>query len=186
MLLATVVIDPPIVAALGALFTVFMARSIAAGSPLRRSVLSGAFIGAWLGASFGMHAFKYPAWMLCYLVDPRVLPAAVWYPVFLALLIGCGAAGAYFAHRFIAEGRRKAAIRLVVALVGVWVVLFALTLQRYLHIGSYDDFWAGRALTLNQQPDVVRDFNLATIVTPIGPLVLLAAGLLRQRQSARG
>jgi hypothetical protein len=74
----------------------------------------------------------------------------------------------------------------VVALVGVWVVLFALTLQRYLHIGSYDDFWAGRALTLNQQPDVVRDFNLATIVTPIGPLVLLAAGLLRQRQSARG
>ena len=37
MLLATVVIDPPIVAALGALFAIFMARSIAAGSPLRRS-----------------------------------------------------------------------------------------------------------------------------------------------------
>jgi len=89
MLLATVVIDPPIVAALGALFAIFMARSIAAGSPLRRSVLSGAFIGAWLGASFGMHAFKYSAWMLCDLVDPRSLPAAVWYPVFVAVLVGC-------------------------------------------------------------------------------------------------
>jgi hypothetical protein len=182
MLLATVAIDPPIVAALGALFAVFMARSIAAGAPVRRSVLSGAFIGAWLGASFGMHAFKYPAWMLCYAIDPRLLPAAVWYPVFLALLIGCGAAGAYYAHRFIAAGRKKSAIWLVAALVGVWLVLFALTLQRYLHIGSYHDFRDGRALTLDAQPEVVRDFNLAGIVTPIGPLALLAAGLLRQRR----
>jgi hypothetical protein len=184
MLLATVVIDPPIVAALGALFAVLMARSIAAGSPLRRSVLSGAFIGVWLGASFGLHAFKYPAWMLCYLVDPRALPAAVWYPVFVAVLVGCGALGAYYAHRFIAAGRKRAAVGLVVALIAVWIVLFAITLQRYLHIGSYDDYQAGRALTLNQQPDVVHDFNVASIVTPIGPLLLLAAGLFRQRRAA--
>ena len=105
MLLATVVIDPPSVIALGAIFTLFAARSIAAGAPLKRSVL-----------------------------------------------------------------------------VGVWVVLFALTLHRYLHIGSYDDYQAGRALTLNAQPAVVHDFNLATIVTPIGPLALLVAGLWRQRR----
>jgi hypothetical protein len=184
MLLATVVIDPPIVAALGALFAVFMARSIAAGSPLRRSVLSGAFIGAWLGASFGMHAFKYPAWMLCYAIDPRSLPTAVWYPVFVALLVSCGALGAFSAHRFIAQGRKKAAVVLIAALAAVWVLLFALTLRRYLVIGSYDDYLAGRALPLNAQPEVVHDFNVATLITPIGPLALLAVGLLRQRRQS--
>jgi len=70
----------------------------------------------------------------------------------------------------------------VAALVVVWLVLFALTLQRYLHIGSYDDWQAGRALTLSAQPDVVHDFNVATLITPIGPLALLVAGLLRQRR----
>jgi hypothetical protein len=181
MLLATVAIDLPIVAALGALFAVFMARSIAAGAPLRRSLLSGAFIGAWLGASFGMHAFKYPAWMLCYAVDPRALPTAVWYPVFVALLVGCGALGALYAHRFIAAGRKRAAVLLVLALAAIWAALFALTLRRYLLIGTYEDFWAGLALPLSAQPDVVQDFNVASIVTPIGPLLLLVFALLRQR-----
>ncbi|HUJ28548.1 MAG TPA: hypothetical protein VLW85_21145, partial [Myxococcales bacterium] len=74
MLLATVVIDPPSVVALGAIFTLFTSRSIAAGAPLKRSVSVGAFVGGWMGLCFGMMAVKQPAWMLVYLVDPRALP----------------------------------------------------------------------------------------------------------------
>jgi hypothetical protein len=182
MLVATVAIDPPIAAALGAIFTLFMARSIAAGGPLRRSVLTGAFVGAWLAASFGLHAVKYPAWMLCYAIDPRELPTAIWYPIFFALLLVCGALGGYFAHRMIAAGNKRGALVLATALIGVWIALFGLTLERYLVIGSFADYQAGRALPLSQQPAVMHDFNLITVVTAIGLLAALAATLLGERK----
>jgi hypothetical protein len=183
MLLATVVIDPPSVIALGAIFTLFAARSVAAGRPLRRSVLVGAFVGGWMGLCFGNHAFKYPAWMLCYLVDPKDLPTAVWYPIFLAMMIGCGALGAYLAHRFIARGEKSKAILLAAGMLLLWLALFGLTLQRYLVIGTFDEWAKGRAQPLSAQPAVIHDFNLITALTAIPLLLLLAVILRRNRRS---
>ena len=182
MLLATVVIDPPSVIALGAIFTLFAARSVAAGAPLRRSVLIGAFVGGWMGLCFGNHAFKYPAWMLCYLADPKDLPTAVWYPVFLAMMIGSGALGAYLAHRFIAQGRKRDALVLAASMLILWLVLFGVTLKRYLVIGSFADWQAGRALPLSAQPAVIHDFNLVTIATAVPLLLLLGAIIWRNRR----
>ena len=183
MLLATVVIDPPSVVALGAIFTLFAARSIAAGSPLRRSVGIGAFVGGWMGLCFGVMAVKQPAWMLCYLADPRSLPTAVWYPIFLAVMIASGAAGAFAAHRLIASGRRAAALWFAAGMLALWLALFALTLKRYIPVGSYDDFVAGRARPLAEQPAVIHDFNLVTIVTAV-PLLLLLGAVIRQSRRA--
>ena len=181
MLLATVVIDPPSVVALGAIFVLFMSRSVAAGAPLRRSVLTGAFVGGWMGLCFGVMAVKQPAWMLVYLVDPRALPVTAWYPVFLAVMIGSGALGGLWAHRFIAAGRRKAAMALAGAMLLLWLALFAVTLQRYLHIGTYEEFFAGRARVLAEQPDVMRDFNLITLATAVPLVSLLAFVIWRER-----
>ena len=182
-MLATVVIDPPSVIALGAIFTLFAARSVAAGSPLKRSVLIGAVVGGWMGICFGVQSFKQPAWMLVYLVDPRRLPIAVWYPFFLAIMIGSGALGAYLAHRSIAAGRRARALWLAIGMLALWLVLFALTLERYLAVGTYDEFWSGRARPLSEQPAVVQDFNLVTIVTAVPLLALLGAIIWRNRRS---
>jgi hypothetical protein len=182
MLLATVVIDPPSVVALGVIFVLFMSRSIAAGAPPRRSVLTGALVGGWMGACFGPHAFKYPAWMLVYLADPRTLPTAAWYPVFLAVMIGSGALGAWFAHKRIAAGRKRAAVGLAAGMLLLWLALFALTFQRYLHIGTYEEFFAGRARVLSEQPAVMRDFNLVTLITALPLLALLALILWRERR----
>ena len=182
-MLATVVIDPPSVVALGAIFTLFMSRSIAAGAPLKRSVSVGAFVGGWMGLCFGLMAVKQPAWMLVYLVDPRALPVTVWYPAFLAVMIGSGALGGLLSHRFIAAGRRRAAMMLAGAMLVLWLALFAVTLQRYLHIGTYDDYFAGRARVLAEQPAVMRDFNLITLVTAV-PLVALLAFLIWRERTA--
>lgn len=187
MLLATVAIDPPIVAALGAIFTLLAARSIAAAAARReptaaRYTALGAGIGAWFAACFGYHAIKYPAWMLCYAVDPARLPTLVWYPIFFAVLTGCGALGGYLAQRLVARGKRGAAWALAAALVAVWLVLFALTLQRYLVIGTYAEFVAGRAQPLSAQPEVIKDFNLISVVTAVGPVAALVLILRRQRQ----
>lgn len=183
-MLATVVIDPPSVIALGAIFTLFAARTVLAGSPLRRSVLVGALAGGWMGLCFGNHAFKYPAWMLCYLIDPRDLPTAVWYPIFLAAMIGSGALGAYLAHRFIAQGRKRSALLLAAGMLMLWLLLFGLTLQRYLVIGTFEEFQAGRALPLSAQPAVIRDFNLVTVLTAVPLLALLGAIIRRNRRAS--
>ncbi len=182
MLLATVVIDPPSVVALGAIFVLFMSRSIAAGAPLRRSVVTGALVGGWMGACFGLHAFKYPAWMLVYLADPRTLPTAAWYPAFLVVMIASGALGGWFAHKRIAAGRKSAAVRLAAAMIALWLLLFALTFQRYLHIGTYDEFFSGRARVLSEQPAVMRDFNLVTLITAVPLVALLVFILWRERR----
>jgi hypothetical protein len=182
-MLATVVIDPPSVVGLGAIFTLFAARSVAAGAPLPRSVWIGALVGGWMGLCFGLHAFKYPAWMLCYLADPRSLPTAAWYPVFLAAMIGSGALGAWLAHRFIAAGRKRAAVGLAASMLLLWLALFALTLKRYIAIGTYDEYLAGTARPLSEQPSVMDDFNVVTVVTAVPLLSLLAVIIWRNRKT---
>ena len=184
MLLATVVIDPPSVVALGAIFTLFASRTIVAGAPLKRSVLTGAFVGGWMGLCFGVMAVKQPAWMLCYMADPRSLPAAVWYPIFLAVMIASGALGAYFAHRFIARRRRGAALGLAAGMLVLWLALFAITLKRYIPIGTYEEFWSGRARPLSEQPAVVHDFNLVTALTAVPLLLLLGTIIWRNRRGS--
>ena len=186
MLLATVVIDPPSVIALGAIFTLFAARSIAAGAPLKRSVLIGAAVGGWMGICFGNHAFKYPAWMLCYLADPKDLPTTVWYPIFLVVMTASGAIGAYFAHKFIAAGKRARAVWLAAGMLVLWLALFGVTLKRYLVIGTFEEYWAGKALPLAAQPNVVKDFNLISILTAVPLLALLGLVIWRNRRVARG
>ena len=183
MLLATVVIDPPSVAALGAIFVLFTARSVAAGAPLRRSVLLGAVVGGWMGLCFGVMALQQPAWMLSYLADPRALPTAAWYPVYLAAMFGSGALGGWFAHKRIAAGRKRDAVLFAAGMLLLWLALFAATLQRYLHIGSYDDYFAGRARLLSEQPALVQSFNLVTLVTAVPLVALLAALIWRERRS---
>jgi hypothetical protein len=174
-MLATVVIDPPSVVALGAIFTLFASRSIAAGAPPKRSVLIGGAVGGWMGLCFGAMALTQPAWMLVYLVDPRQLPTAVWYPLFLVSMIASGAAGASFAHRSIAAGRRWRAVWLAATMLALWLMLFAITFRRYMAIGTYDQFWSGQARPLNEQPAVVQAFNLVTLITAVPLLALLGA-----------
>jgi hypothetical protein len=129
-------------------------------------------------------AVKQPAWMLVYLVDPRRLPTAAWYPLFLAAMVASGALGAYLAHGFIAGGHRKKALWLAVAMLALWLILFAVTFKRYVLIGTYDEFWAGRARPLDQQPAVVQDFNLVTLMTALPLLALLGAIAWRNRAAA--
>jgi hypothetical protein len=183
-MLATVVIDPPSVVALGAIFTLFAARSIAAGAPRARSVWVGAFVGGWMGLCFGNHAFKYPAWMLVYLADPRSLPTIAWYPIFLAVMIGSGALGAYWAHGYVARGQKRSALLLALGMLGLWAVLFGITLKRYLAIGTYDDYFAGRALPLSAQPNVIKDFNFVTVITAVPLLSLLGFIIWRNKRPA--
>jgi Na+/phosphate symporter len=137
-----------------------------------------------MGICFGNHAFKYPAWMLCYLVNPKDLPTAVWYPLFLAMMIGSGALGAYLAHGFIARGQKRSALWLAAGMLLLWLALFGLTLQRYLVIGSFGEWATGRALPLAAQPAVIHDFNVVTALTAIPLLALLGAILWRNCRGA--
>jgi hypothetical protein len=101
--------------------------------------------------------------------------------VFLAVMIGSGALGGFWSHKYIAAGRRRAAVLLAAGMLLLWLLLFGITLQRYLHIGTYDDFLAGRARVLADQPEVMRDFNLITLLTAV-PLVSLLVWIIRRER----
>src|SRR5262249_20163038 len=78
--------------------------------------------------------------------------------------------------------RRNKALGLAISMIGLWLVLFALTFRRYVAVGTYDEFWSGRARPLNQQPAVVQAFNLITLVTAVPLLALLGAIVWRNRR----
>lgn len=191
VLLATVVIDPPSIAAAAALFTLAGARAIRAAAAAglaalrareRRDVFAGALLGGWFALCFGYTAIEYPAWMLCYLASPAALPVSSWYPVFFVVLAACGAGGALGAHRLIAEGRTRRAWLLAAALLVAWGALFALTFDRYVHVGSFEQYWQGTAPLLREQPAVLRAFNLVGALTAAGIVLALAVRLWRGRR----
>lgn len=197
MVLATVLVDPPFAAGIGALFALIAAPSIAlavargtVAAEVRRHALWGGALGGWFGLAFIYHCFTFPAWMMSYAADPRSLPTAVWYPLFLAFLIACGALSGFVSARLIATGRKSTARALTAGLFILYAGLFLLGLERYLVLGTYDDFWAGRALPLQQQAQVLKSFNVAAAVAALFPVALLSGRLLQLRalrtEAARG
>lgn len=191
MLIATVLVDPPFAAGIGALFALIGAPSIALAvsrgtvkDEVRKHALWGGVLGGSFGLAFAYHCFRFPAWMMSYAIDPRSLPTALWYPLFLALVVLAGALSARFAASLIAAGRKSAALLLTIGLFVLYAGLFLLGLQRYLLLGTYEEYWAGHALPLAQQPAVMPAFNLAAIAAAILPALLLVFRL-RQKRALR-
>jgi len=192
-MLATVVIDPPSIAGAAALFTLLSARSIARAAAAgiaalraeqRRHVAAGALLGAWFAACFGWHAFHYPAWMLCYLVDPARLPLAVWYPIFILVLMACGAGAALWTARLVAAGNRRGAWTVALGSFAVWLLLFGVTLHRYVHVGTYAEWLAGRAPALRDQPAVMAQFNTVGAITGAGVVAAVIYRIWVERRRA--
>ena len=56
---------------------------------------------------------------------------------------------------------------------------------QYAVIGTYDEYWGGKALGLAAQPAVIRDFNLVSALTAVPLLTLLGLIIWRNRRASR-
>jgi acyl-CoA reductase-like NAD-dependent aldehyde dehydrogenase len=163
----TVLIDPPSAFAIAALMVVLAAPMIRkAGQGGWYGALGPCFV-AWMTGIFGYMFFKYPDWMFCYLIEARTAPLWKLYPIFVVVMVGSAVAGSALAVRQVLDRRTGRAVGLVIVGLAVWAVLFALTSDQYMHIGSTLEYREGLAKAIQSDPQFQMAASLAGLGTGI-------------------
>ena len=93
--------------------------------------------------------------------------------LFLLCLVLAVLSGHTMTATFIQRGRRPLAIATLLGGAVVWAGLWALTLDRYMLVGTFDEFMAGRAVPLTES-GIVGAMNLVGIAQGIVGVGLLA------------
>ena len=118
---------------------------------------------------FGIHE---PDWMLSYMIPASELDLFVVQPVFLVALILSALSG----HTLTAAClQRKKNLRAALVLLGgiaVWFGLWFLTLDRYLTVGTYEQYIAGTSVQM-QASSIIGAMNAAGIVQGLAGVGLL-------------
>ncbi len=169
---ATVLIDPPTAFAVAALFVLLAAPMVRrAGRAGWYGVVGPAF-AAWMAGVFGFMFFRYPDWMFCYLIEARKAPLGWLFPIFVLAMVGSGAAGALLAARAVLDRKNGRAVALVLLGLATWGVLFALTSDQYLHLGSTLEYRQGIARPITADASFQTAASLAGILAVVPGLGL--------------
>ncbi len=168
----TILLDPPVAFALGALVPLLAAPMIRRSGGADGYGLVAPALGAWMAGIFGFFFFRYPDWMFVYLVEAKRLPLGACYPLFALAWIGGAHLGTRLATRAIVERRTLAALGLVILGLAIWGILFALTADQYVHVGTTLEYRARLARTIAGDPSFTVAFNLAGIAALVPSLVV--------------
>jgi acyl-CoA reductase-like NAD-dependent aldehyde dehydrogenase len=176
---STVLIDPPSAFAIAALIVVLSGQGGWYGA-------LGPLFAAWMTGIFGYMFFRYPDWMFCYLIEARTEPLHWLYPVFILSMVGSAAAGSALAVRQVLDRRMGRAVGLVILGLAVWGVLFALTADQYMHLGSTLEYREGVAKLIQKDPQFQLAATVAGIATGVpgvglGLLLILEGWRLRRK-----
>ena len=173
----TFIIDPPFLFTAGSLFALAASRQVVARKPNPLGPSAGLALGFavffWLTVSW--FTLKAPDWMLCYFVPAAQLPMTAVHLLFLLSLILAVLSGHTMTATFIQRGQRLLTIATPLAGATVWTGLWALTLDRYLLVGTFDEFTSGQAVPL-MESSLTGAMNIAGIaqgVVGVGLLALL-------------
>ena len=133
----------------------------------------------WLTVSW--FTVNAPDWMLCYFVPAEQLPMMAVHTLFLLCLILAVLSGHIMTATFIQRGQRALAIATLLGGAIVWAGLWALTLDRYMLVGTFNEFVAGEAVPLTES-GMVGAMNLVGIAQGIVGVGLLAYLYTRGRR----
>jgi len=125
----------------------------------------------WLTVSW--FTFKAPDWMLCYFVPATQLPMLAVHILFLLCLLLAALSGHVLTATFIQRGQRTLAIATLLGGATVWAGLWALTLDRYMLVGTYEEFVAGQAVPLTESA-LTGAMNLVGIAQGVVGIGMLA------------
>jgi hypothetical protein len=151
-----------------------------------RHVRSALILGIFYGLSIVFLCFFREDWMWHYLMVPP-LPTMIWYLIFWALLAISAWLGAWLTQSAIADGRMRRAWAYLSASVGVLVTVWLLTLRAYRYVGTYAEYHAGEAFTLDMMPETYRVIfiSIATIAAVVTGIVVVNIHLDRKAAKER-
>ncbi len=164
---STVLIDPASAFVIGAVSVVLAAPMIRRQGQGGWYAALGPCFTAWLTGIFGFMFFRYPDWMFCYLIEARTVHLWRLYPIFVAVMVGSAAAGSALAVRQVLDRRLGRAVGLVVVGVAIWGLLFALTFDQYMHLGSTLEYQAGVAKAISSDREFQTAMTLAGLAVGI-------------------
>ena len=166
-------IDPPFLFTAGCMFA--LAIGVGRKPNLWGPAWTGPRLCRVLLVTVSWFTLKAPDWMLCYFIPAAQLPMTTVHLLSLLSLILAVLGGHIMTATFIQRGQRLLTIATPLAGATVWTGLWALTLDRYLLVGTFDEFTSGQAVPL-MESSLTGAMNLAGIaqgVVGVGLLALL-------------
>ncbi|HZA13997.1 MAG TPA: hypothetical protein VE618_05860 [Myxococcaceae bacterium] len=185
-ILSTVILDPPTALLFGCAVALVSARLIARHpeTELMRTGMLGAAWGVLYGLSVGWFFFHRPDWMLAYLKDAREVSLIPAYAVFLGVLAAHGAAGALANAALLRRGLRAAAWALTAGVLLTLAATFWLQWRQYLAVGTFEEFWSGRAAPIQSDAVMQRAMNVSGAISAVSAVAIFIARFLQARRLA--
>jgi hypothetical protein len=121
-----------------------------------------------------MMTWVAPDWMLSYTIPASELPLGFLHAVFVVSLVLLALGGHTLNAILIQRGRARLAIAVTVLAAGVWISSHILTAERYMSVGTFDDFYAHRTVPLPESSIAKwANLNFALLVWWVVPAIVL-------------
>lgn len=122
--------------------------------------------------------------MFCYLVDVARWPLVPVYVVFLFVCVAWAALGGSSVAALVHLKKTGLAVAVTVGAVVGFALFLAMTLDQYTHVGSREDYLAGRAIATTSDPAWVTASNVSAAVFGLAAVVIIALQVRRIRKAA--
>ncbi|HYX91739.1 MAG TPA: hypothetical protein VE782_09260 [Myxococcaceae bacterium] len=187
-MLATVILDPPTALLFGCAVALVSGRLISRNpeAEVLRTGMLGAGWSAFYGLCVGWFFFRRPDWMFAYLKDAREVWLIPAYAAFLAVLAVHGGAGGLASAALLRRGRRGAAWALATGALVTLAATFWLQWKQYVSLGSFDEYWSGRAGRLDADPSMQLAMNVSGALSAVSALSVFVARYLLGRRLVPG
>jgi hypothetical protein len=121
-----------------------------------------------------MMTWVAPDWMLSYTIPASELPLGFLHAVFVVSLVLLALAGHTLNAILIQRGRRGLAIAVAVLACAIWISSHVLTAERYMAVGTFEDFYAHRTVPLPES-SIARwaNLNFLLLVWWLVPAIIL-------------
>ena len=186
--LATVILDPPTALLFGCAVALVSARLIARNpeTEVLRTGMLGAAWSVFYGLCVGWFFFERTDWMFAYLKDSREVSLVLAYLVFLAVLAALGGAGGLANAALLRSGKRGAAWALAVGAIVTLGATFWLQWKQYLLVGSFEEYWSGRAGPVQADAVMRLAMNVSGALSAVSAVSVFVARFLQARRLMPG
>ena len=118
--------------------------------------------------------WKAPDWMLSYTIPASELPLAFLHAVFVVSCVLLALAGHTLNAILIQRGRGTLAVAVTVVACAIWISSHVLTADRYMSVGTFEDFYANRTVPLPESSIAKwANLNFLLLVWWLIPTILL-------------